>query len=70
MTEEVVNEAEKTLSPEKPLGEEGAAADGDKEAATDKVEEKEPEDKVKDYMLMYKIAAIILIEACYRVFSY
>ncbi|KAI3444803.1 hypothetical protein Pfo_001468 [Paulownia fortunei] len=45
VTDEVVNEGEKTLNAEKPSGEEDAAADGDKEAATNEVEEKEPEDK-------------------------
>ncbi|KAK6162666.1 hypothetical protein DH2020_002507 [Rehmannia glutinosa] len=45
VTEEAVNEGEKTLDVEKPSGEEDAAADGDKEAAANEVEEKEPEDK-------------------------
>lgn len=51
MTEEVVNEDEKNLNVEKPSEEGDAAADGDKdvkEATKDEVEEKEPEDKVKE----------------------
>ncbi|CAA0820350.1 Hyaluronan / mRNA binding family [Striga hermonthica] len=45
VTEEVVNEGEKTVDVEKPSGEVSVAADGDKEAAANEVEEKEPEDK-------------------------
>ncbi|KAG8363450.1 hypothetical protein BUALT_Bualt19G0023800 [Buddleja alternifolia] len=45
VAEEVVNDGEKSLNAEKPSGEENAATDGDKEAATNEVEEKEPESK-------------------------
>ncbi|KAL7158401.1 hypothetical protein ABFS83_02G140800 [Erythranthe nasuta] len=45
VTEEAVIEGEKAPSVEKPSGEVDATADGDKEAATTEVEEKEPEDK-------------------------
>lgn len=53
MTEEAVNEDEKTLNVEKPAVEDTAAADGDKEGAKAEVEEKEPEDKVKEYTYIY-----------------
>ncbi|XP_051146229.1 RGG repeats nuclear RNA binding protein A-like [Andrographis paniculata] len=45
VAEEVVNEGEKTLNTDKPLAEEDAAGDGDKETAKNEAEEKEPEDK-------------------------
>lgn len=47
MTEEAVAEEEKNLNVEKPAVED-AAAEGDKEGAKAEVEEKEPEDKVKE----------------------
>lgn len=45
MTDEVVNETEKTLGDEKPAVEEDAT-DGNKETPANEAEEKEPEDKV------------------------
>jgi plasminogen activator inhibitor 1 RNA-binding protein len=45
VTSEVLDGGEKTVNVEKPSGEEDVAADGDKEAATNEVEEKELEDK-------------------------
>lgn len=42
---EAVNEPEKNLGDDKPVGEEGAA-DGDKETPAGEPEEKEPEEKV------------------------
>lgn len=47
MAEGVVTEGEKVVDVEKPSGENApAAADGDKEASRNEVEEKEAEDKV------------------------
>lgn len=48
VAEEVVGEGEKELDAEKLSGEEDAAVDGEKEAAKNEVEEKEPEDKVNN----------------------
>lgn len=45
VTEEAVNETEKTLADEKPVGEEDAP-DSNKENPANETEEKEPEDKV------------------------
>ncbi|XP_075510913.1 RGG repeats nuclear RNA binding protein A-like isoform X1 [Primulina tabacum] len=45
VVEEAPNEGEKILDAEKPPGEVNAATDGNKEAASNEVEEKEPEDK-------------------------
>ena len=50
LTEEVVNGEEKNLNGEKPLVEENAAVDGEKDVAKDENEEKEAEDKVKEYI--------------------
>ncbi|KAG8391509.1 hypothetical protein BUALT_Bualt01G0195100 [Buddleja alternifolia] len=53
LAEEVVTEGEKPLNVEKPSGKEDAAVDGDKEAATAEVEEKEPENKsvsIKEFL--------------------
>lgn len=62
MVEGVASEGEKGLDAEKPSGEEDAAADGDKEAAKNEVEEKEPEDKVKEQIRLYMLLPSILIE--------
>lgn len=53
MSEGVVSEAEKGLNAEKPSGEEEDAVDGDNEAAKNEVEEKEPENKVKEEIWLY-----------------
>lgn len=45
MTEEAVNETEKNVGDEKPVGEEDAP-DSNKENPANETEEKEPEDKV------------------------
>lgn len=45
MTEEAVNEGEKNLSDEKPIGEQ-ETLNANKEGAASEPEEKEPEDKV------------------------
>ncbi|KAL8555761.1 hypothetical protein ACS0TY_003540 [Phlomoides rotata] len=45
VSEGVVNEVEKGLDAEKPAGEEDTAVNGEKDAAKNEVEEKEPEDK-------------------------
>ena len=50
MTEEVGNEDEKNLNVEKPLGEEDAAENVEKEGTKEENEEK-PEDKVKNLKL-------------------
>ena len=56
VTEEAINETEKNLGDEKPLGEE-VGADGNKESPTEP-EEKEPEDKVSS---LYKDRNICLL---------
>lgn len=48
MAEDGVTEDEKNLNVEKPTGEDDAAVEVEKEAAKDEVEEKEPEDKVRE----------------------
>lgn len=50
VTEEVVNEGEKNLGAEKPVGEEDVA-DGNKENPVNEPEEKEPEEKVNGSMI-------------------
>lgn len=50
-TDEVVNETEKNVSDEKPVGEE-EAADVNKENPENEPEEKEPEDKVDAFHIL------------------
>jgi len=49
--EEVVNETEKILADEKPVGEEDAA-EGNKDSPANENEEKEPEDKVNGQFII------------------